>query len=293
MLIDVDLSSCCLCNSSLETSSTRCNNSSQYDSHLVSELASTVFRNIYDGYYSEDSRILQSIGMFTSIIANERDLMHKLGSSLHVGPTAKFGFKFLNDKRAEEKCKRIFVRCEVCLVPLKSLQIEDSGNKNPLLNWISHLQSKTHNLAYIQIIKSNLPAFALDTMERVEYLLDNALLTENPILLEYSEGDLKADFISNLDFHSEPSILVSNVKLSIFDKLRLKFPGDFYYRNEDDVEDQFFYCNHCHDLSKPFSELSGGCQLNAERHTNACAIKRSKKLIEEKYEGQFEFNYDR
>ncbi len=164
----------------------------------------------------------------------------------------------------------------------------------------------------MQIIKINLPAFALNAMDAVEYLLENdngtekcALLKAYPILSEYPEGDLTAEFIYNLDFNSEPSIHVSedsisnkmqinsNVKLSIFDNLRLKFPGDFYYRNEDDVEDQFFYCNHCHDLSKPFSELSGGCQLNAERHTIACAIKRSKKLIEEKYEGQFEFNYDR
>jgi hypothetical protein len=298
MLFDLDLSSCY---SSLETSSF------QYDNHTVSEIASTVFRNIYDGHFSKDSRIIQSIGVFASTIANDQDLMHKLGSSLHVGPTAKFGFKFLNDKRAEEKSKRIFVRCEVCLVPLKSLQIEDSGNKNPLLNWISHLKAKTHDLALMKIIKNNLPKDASDTMNAVEYFLenDNALLTEHPILSEYSEGDLKAEFIYNLDLNSEPSIHVSedsisnadlinsNVKLSIFDKLRLKFPGDFYYRNENDADEQLFFCNHCHDLSKPFSALWGGCQLNAERHTNACAMKHLKKSIEEKYEGQFKFIYDR
>lgn len=304
--MDSESSSCCLCNSSLEASNTR-NNSFQYDNHVVSALASKVFRNIYDGHFSEDSRILQSIGVFTSTIANDPELMHNLGSPLQVGSTAKFGFKFLNDKRAEEQSRRIFVRCEVCLVPLKSLEIDDSGNKNPLLNWIPHLKSKTHNLALMQNLKKNLTEVASDTMTVLEELMENdngtVLLSEYPIPSEYPEDDLTAEFIYNLDLNSELSMHVPedskkvqinpNIKLSIFDNLRLKFPGDFYYRNENDVDEQFFYCNHCHDLSKPFSALSGGCQLNAERHTNACAIKRSKISIEEKYNGQFQFIYDR
>ena len=141
------LAGCDLCSSSMETSSASSNNSFLYDSHVVSKLASTVFRNTYDGHFANDSRILQSIHMFTSTIANDRKLMHNLGSSLAVsevehiscnpGSNARFGFKFLNDKEAEEGSRRIFARCEVCLVPLKSLKINKSGNKNPLLNWIT------------------------------------------------------------------------------------------------------------------------------------------------------------
>ncbi len=75
--MDFDLNSCGLC--SLETSSKSSNNSFQYDGHVVADLASTVFRNTYDGYFTDDIRILQSIHKFTSTIGNDRNLMHKLG----------------------------------------------------------------------------------------------------------------------------------------------------------------------------------------------------------------------
>ena len=69
------------------------------------------------GHFSSNISIRHSIASFKSVIANDDDMFHKLGSGLG------FGLKFLNDKKAEELHSRIFVRCELCQIALMSLRI--------------------------------------------------------------------------------------------------------------------------------------------------------------------------
>jgi hypothetical protein len=259
------------------------NNSYQYDTPAVLEKTKLVFVNTYDGHFSSDISLRHSIASFKSIIANDDDMFHKLGSGLG------FGLEFLNDKNAEEMHSRIFVRCQLCKVALMSLKITCQGNKSPLLNWRTHLSSKTHlNKLKSQIISTLSPRQLSGYNHTLEMII-NTENAENSIDLftEFAETDNK--FKEQLDVqyvHQEADIYICG---SVFDHLIVLYPEDLY-QNENDADQQIFCCSHC---NAHFSGLMGGCFVNAERHLKACRVKKIKYEIEQKFPGKFHYLNER
>lgn len=165
-----------------------------------------------------------------------------------------FGLKFLNDKNAEAYHSRIFVRCELCQVALMSLRITGLWNKNPLLNWKSHLNSQTHLNKLKSQFLSTLSPNQLNEYNNTLELLINTENTENCLNLYPEFDDSENQFQDQLDVQSvnQEADIYKCGSRSIFDQLIVLYPKDFYH--------QIFCCSHCNVAH--LSGLMGGCFVN-------------------------------